>query len=268
MRLTLAAAVIGFAFSAPAFGDSATITQNGVDNYAAIEQQNADASTALIYQLGNRNQAGSAASGEIAATQGIRQVNATASRADIYQRGDDNNAMVDQQDVTNVFWSRIVQGEAYASNRNAASIQQSSLTSAFAEIFQDRANDNSAAISQTGTSQSGQIVQGAWRWSPGWAFTGTPANNNNATISQSGERQSSLINQLGDWNRAATVQTGSWNDAFIQQEGSFNSATITQFGTGATAGDRNIARITQSGSGHNATTNQSGLGNTALINQH
>ena len=268
MRLTLAAAAIGLAFSAPALADNATINQSGIDNYAAIEQQNADGSSARINQSGERNHAGAAASGDAAATQGIRQVNASFSSAQIDQRGNDNEASIHQQDVFNVYWSRIVQGESFASNRNSGRIEQSSLRNSFAEIFQDRANDNSALVNQTGESHYGQIVQGAWRWNGFWAFTGTPANNNNASVLQSGDHQSSIVNQLGDNNSGHSNQSGSWGDSIIIQEGNFNFALVLQHGSGADSGDRNVARITQTGSNHSATANQSGMGNTALINQH
>jgi len=268
MRLTLAAAAIGLAFSAPALADSATINQTGVDNYAAVEQQNADGSSARITQVGDRNHAGAAASGDAAATQGIRQVNASFSSAQIDQRGNDNEASIHQQDVFNVYWSRIVQGEAFGSNGNFASIEQSALRNSFAEVFQDRASGNSGAITQTGDSQFGQIVQGAYRWNNGWVFTGTAANNNTAGVTQSGEHQSSIVNQLGDSNRANSNQSGAWNDSVIIQEGSFNFALVLQHGSGGEFGERNVARVTQAGTGHSATASQAGMGNTALINQH
>ena len=269
MRLTLAAAAVSLAFAAPALADNATINQNGVDNYASIDQGNADASVARIVQTGNRNQAGSAADGELPAVQGIRQLNATASRADIEQRGDDNRATIDQQNVHNSFWTRVTQGESFASHRNFGAIVQSALSNSFAEIFVDRGNDNFARITQAGDAQSAQIVQGAWRWNGSfYDFTQTPANNNTASIGQTGERQRSIVNQLGDGNNGTTSQGGSWNEALILQEGSFNTASVIQTGTGAAFADRNVARITQSGAGHGASATQSGMGNTALINQH
>ena len=91
MRLTLAAAAISLAFGAPALADNATVDQNGIDNYAAIDQGNADASSATIRQIGNRNHAGSAASGEEAAILGILQLDAISSQATIRQLGDAYN---------------------------------------------------------------------------------------------------------------------------------------------------------------------------------
>jgi hypothetical protein len=269
MRLTLAAAAIGLAFSAPALADNATINQGGIDNYASIDQGNADASVARIVQTGNRNQAGSPADGELPAVQGIRQLNATVSRADIEQRGDDNRATIDQQNVHNSFWTRITQGESFASHRIFGAIVQSALSNWYAEIFVDRGNDNFARITQTGDAQTAEVVQGAYRWNGSfYEFTQTPANNNTASIGQTGERQNSLVNQLGDWNQGTTIQAGRWNEAFILQEGNFNVASVVQTGTGASFADRNVARITQSGTNHVGSALQNGMGNTALINQH
>jgi len=269
MRLTLAAAAISLAFSAPALADNATIDQNGIDNYASIDQGNADGSAASIQQIGNRNQAGSAQSGEDAATLGIRQLNAINAQAVILQRGDDNRARVDQAGVTSVT-ALVTQGDNVLSHRNFGQIVQQALSNSLGEVYQDHGNDNVGIASQTGSSNWGQVVQGSYRadGAGGWIFTGAAANANFGAVDQSGTHQTSRINQLGTSNTANSIQGGAWNDALIIQDGAANHATVHQLGTGAALADSNSARITQTGVAHAATATQSGMGNTALINQH
>jgi hypothetical protein len=261
-----------------AAGSSATHTQSGSDNISFSRQFANGGATLTVDQAGVGNFS-AIEQGSDRAAAGETEMYVKSSVADIDQVGDGNTSLISQRGFTNVAgynsagnaYARVLQegdnnsalvqqiggspGDQFDARGQSATVKQyGTLAGAgnAANVFQTDADQNA-------NNQVAKITQGA---------SGAGVNGNSATIEQRGASavdynplNTAEITQLADDNNASIFQTGGLHVATIIQTGTGNQATTDQSGTGNTANvyqgsDGNLSYVTQSGSGNTATVTQ------------
>lgn len=270
MKLKLAVAAVGLAFSVPAMADYGGVYQSGSDNYANIDQTNSGAG-AYISQTGDRNRAGFdyRPYGYDYQAPGIYQYNVNWGYASIGQYGNDNSAYTYQ----------------YYGDNQTINIQQGGWhCSGDTCTDYGPANNNYASFSQYsygGANQAINVFQGG---SGNYAYGYQQGSDNQMNVTQTGNyNQAQNLNQYGsggDANVMNVSQNGNSNNVGyyyyyygVTQQGSGNDMSITQDGSYNTVysasqyGNNNSLTISQNGVGHYAYSSQYGSGNTAVITQ-
>lgn len=267
-------------------GDYATITIQGDENSARIEQINqsgAGSNKADIHIGGQRDsgpdialgadpkarsntaditQRGSANLAEIDIAEDDVSFGPEGNEADIFQQGVRNSAKIDQTDRADFNEASIEQRGVGEGGRNTA------------EIDQDF-NYNDSKIVQIGTRNRALSEQIGVSLSEGDVgndqFTYQDGADNNAYTLQDGRNNLSVTWQLGNNNVAKTTQEGDLNDSSILQDGDFNSAEVFQTSNSNLSGiemigDRNAAYVSQTG-GDISDIQMHGSLNTAVVTQ-
>lgn len=300
--LAASMSVLGFAsahaqtFQSPTFDNSASITQTGNTNDAAIDQAvgaiiNGQGSAEII-QNGNRNDAL------------ITQTNAVG----LFPAGFANTALIDQRrargdasidQIHDYFLNRfndalIVQitPDATASIRqrgdsNTGTIRQFNTSSDPTANIQQNGRINTAIVRQRGTGGQVDVVQGTYQSGPGASpqtFT------SRVTVDNDGENADILVSQIGFNHNAVIFEDGLNGVINVAMDGAFNRVDVDQrsenglveiTSTGArnvanviqaASDDGSIARVTQSGNYAESAIEQldsvfSGGGNLAEVDQ-
>lgn len=234
---------------------SVTLTQDGINHYATIEQDQTSTSSVTVTQTGDSNSVGSPMDLKTgtAAVVGVLQSGTQSSTVNVVQSGDNNSARVEQ----------------IGAQASAADVTQSgSYNTAGVEQYNGY---NNATVTQAGSLNTASVYQdGTGAYS---------AQSINASIVQTGENQSATIKQapIGTTVHAylfsaAATQDGAYNEATITQTGKDATANIFQTGTGTSSFDMNRATISQSvyyveGASTSASVTQSGTRHTANVTQ-
>ncbi|HEY0110266.1 MAG TPA: hypothetical protein VGB67_11590, partial [Fibrella sp.] len=275
-------------------GSKGSLTQSGADNEGYIFQGLAGSdigSTANITQAGSNGNA-YVLQGQVAtSTNNVATINQTANangtEAGIYQgfgslsTSTDDKASI-TQGGTGTQYAQIVQGGGSTAGgkatslRNEATITQAdNSTDNQARISQGRfdsnvadvtvnAEDNDATIEQSGTGNNAAIDQGRptnITTAGGALVTGGVSIGSVASIKQSGGNSNNgVLTQAGESNGASLVQTGSTNQARLYQN---STGTTGNDATITQMGNNNILR----GSATGEFALQSGNANTLMLQQ-
>lgn len=234
---------------------SVTLTQDGINHYATVEQDQTSTSSVTVTQTGDSNSVGSPIDLKTgtAAIVGVLQSGTQSSTVNVVQSGDNNSARVEQ----------------VGAQSSAADVTQSgSYNTAGVEQYNGY---NDAKVTQSGSLNTASVYQdGTGAYS---------AQSINAAIVQAGENQSASIKQapIGTTVHAylfsaAATQDGAYNEATITQTGKDATANIFQTGTGTSSFDTNRAAISQSvyyvqGDATSASLTQTGTRHSASITQ-
>jgi len=186
---------------------------------------------------------------------------AAENRADLTQNGTSNNTLIQQITTTNGGAINPRNATAIVNqsdNRNSAAVTQSGLSET-ARITQ-RANDNRAQIDQVGSVSSySQIDQ--------------ESSANRAQTTQNGSLAVSYVRQLGGTDNNALVSQDSRSFSNLFQNGSYNSADVTQTDNGendstiSQSGNGNYSLVMQNAGDHQSFITQNGDGNGADVRQ-
>ena len=179
--------------------------------------------------------------------------------------GSENEATITQLDQNN--YSYVEQVSASAESKNTATVKQGTNSSGLGNnsiIVQTAVVDgqNEATVTQDGNNTS-RIDQRA-----------NSAGINKMTVTQLGEGNFAIANQIGTNNTGTQVQTGDLNYVRLEQIGDGNTANMTQTGNNNGVnlnqiGDGNIANITQTGNGNvGGVINVVGNGNNTTLIQN
>lgn len=264
MKKTILASVATIALmaAAPAFAVSynnqSTVTQNGTNQSATVDQSNGEDGASTIDQSGSNHTA--------KVTQGVAPLGGDVGNSSLLtQTGDLNDAEVEQSGASNE--SDIKQ----ATFSNQAFVDQISdgADGNYALIDQTIGLDNKAQVTQRGNLNSSITIQGGesniadvQSWGDGNAsivrqnvglFGGHTENR--ADVAQFGDDNSSLIEQGKD------VIGASGNQAAVKQEGDNNTSLIDQDGTN---GKITVNQLTDN---NYSTVTQDGVGNIAIVTQ-
>jgi hypothetical protein len=245
---------------------TANVTQGGIDNKAVIEQfAGADNAGATIIQ----DEEGATVPGYPSNDARITQsADATGT---ITQTGDNNVSTIEQ--LASSGNSEATSTQNGAGNRSDIK-QIGSTTFAFVEqigasnvstITQDTANQHDANVRQEGAGNYSSIYQRG--------TLGNAGDESNVGVNQTGDRNSSTIEQSGvTYVSASVTQTGDDNFSTLDQNGKFLEADLTQVGNGNYSdiiqrGEHNSATVNQYGNDNVSHVDQSGSGNTATVIQ-
>ena len=236
----------GTAYGGHGSNNNASISQTGVQQTAAIEQNGSTHGSAVIDQsrgysdlMGNDvasiTDTGSYDSSRITQVSG-GGVHVSANKGTVIQSGQQNTA-----DVSQVGYS------------DTGAVNQSGYRN-YANINQLSGTYQHAAATQSGSFDTALISQ-------------ANSGGDHATTNQSGNFDLAIINQAnlyGNPQTATVTQTGSFDLASVNQSG------VSQIATVAQAGNFNAASVTQASTTANYTANvtQGGFGNVATVYQH
>ncbi len=232
-------------------GNSAAVTQRGVDDRSVVMQRNypegggggnsaivgqsAGAKNAYTYQYGNGNSSSISQTGDADSGQTSSSVHTVA----------DTGA-----------------GEAYTTEFHSVDgSAKHAVSDAGGRVIQDEAVGNSATLQQYGTggNQKGTIVQ--WYAERNSAAIYQTGGSSNAALTyQTGHDSNASISQNGGSNQGAVFQVSGDADgaAYGAGDNGYNdSATVSQVGTS------NLASALQGGNGNNSSISQNGMNNSA-----
>lgn len=236
----------------------ARIGQKGNRNDAAINQTYSEQGLAQIRQQGGRNDA--------TATQRDGAGNSAFENPL-------NLAVIDQVKDNNV----AVSNQTHRGGRtNVVEIHQVSIDynpyKNVADAYQDGGNlsslinqegvANSAYSTQTGRRQTSVIDQrGALNYADTYQHTGTDNSSQTVQIGYGGYENAAYVEQSGSWNDSVLQQEGDGNYGEVYQSGDDNKSFVDQLGW------YHEAAVTQSGDFNNAILQQDGTNNDAAITQ-
>lgn len=225
--------------------NTATVTQTATllvpaqdGNDAEVLQVNGDGNVSTVTQTGNTNtvwlnqgiNAGrwTGYNSNVASTNStvtIGQSGGSGNIENMEQYGDNNSATLSQINATNtradVFqgwaysgWGETAITSALSVTNSSVSVTQSNGNTDYVGVWQYGGNDDHVTISQSGGDNNrAQIAQGFIYNDLNYNFTRPVYNvdNNNATVTQSGNSNVSKLMQLGDGNAFSLTQTGDGN---------------------------------------------------------
>ncbi|MEI6565665.1 MAG: hypothetical protein WCR20_03240 [Verrucomicrobiota bacterium] len=238
--------------------NSATITQIGDLNNAAVGDHAASSLFPVLTGTKGITQSGKGNTGSISQTNLFTGTVSAGPEAGMGQYGMDNTATITQSH--NSAWMQEYAFAKQVGNGNTSLQKQASMFG-YSHVSQV-GDENKAETQQSGGySQKANILQNGDN-NEAYQFQGSTTlsytQNNVAEASQLGDHNQSWQVQKGSDNFAKTTQETNDNDAYLYQNGNFNKATILQ-----KSGNFNVVNLTQDG-GAVADILQNGANNTLM----